>query len=58
MTTATLTKENISLGLAYRFILLLSWRETWWHAGDLVLEKGLRILHLDSQIAEGQSHWA
>jgi hypothetical protein len=33
MTTATLIKENIELGLAYRFSPLPSWWEAWWHTG-------------------------
>lgn len=32
---------------------LLSWRETWQCAGTMVLEKGLRVVHLDLQAAEG-----
>ena len=56
MTTATLTKANISL------LLLFSLRGSvhYHHGGkhgsmqaDMVLEKELRVLHLDLQAAEG-----
>ena len=49
MATATLIKESISLGLVHP----LSW---WVHGSvqaDMVLEKELRVLHLDEQITEG-----
>lgn len=61
MTTATLTTENISLELAYNFRVLVHYH----HGGecvgmqaDMVLEKELRVLHLDLQ-ASGDCvpHW-
>ena len=48
---ATLIKENISLGLVYSFRGLI-----YYHHGkkaDLVLEKEVRVLHLDLQAAKG-----
>ena len=51
MTVATLTKENIQLGLAYSCrVVHCHHGETWWHA-DMVLEKELGVLHLDPQAA-------
>ena len=32
---------------------LSSWWEAWQHAEDMVMEKELRVLHLDPQAAEG-----
>ena len=63
MTMATLIKENISLGLAYNFRGLVCCH----HGGKdgsmqagMVLEKELRVLHLDGQTVEGGCvfHWA
>jgi hypothetical protein len=59
MIVATIIKKNIELGLAYSFrglALLLSWWEAWWHAGRHVLEKELRVLHLDQQVAVSKCH--
>ena len=51
MTTAALTKENISLGLAYSFRALVQSLHDGIQA-DMVLEKELRVLHPDPQAAE------
>ena len=52
MTTATLIKEDIYLGLAYNFSCLV----LFYHGGkygsvqaDMVLERKLRTLHMDPQ---------
>jgi hypothetical protein len=50
MTKATLIKENIYLGLAYSFRGLVRYHHGGKHGSiqaDLVLEKELRVLHLD-----------
>ena len=52
MTMSTLIKENISLGLAYSFRGLVHYHYGGEHGGtqaDTVLEKELRVLHLDQQ---------
>lgn len=49
MTTTTLIKENIELGLAYRFRGLV--HDHGLH-GSMHVEKELRALHLDPQAAE------
>jgi hypothetical protein len=59
---ATLTKENIELGLAYSFRGLVHYHHGGKHGfvqADMVLEKELRVLHLDLQEAEGECvpHW-
>ena len=51
MTTATLIKKNISLGLAYSFRDLVHYCHSGMHV-DLVLEKDLRVLHFDLKGAE------
>jgi hypothetical protein len=54
MYTASLTKENISLGLVYRFRGIVNYHHGRKHGGmqaNMVLEKELKILHLDSQVA-------
>ena len=56
MTKATLIKENISLGLAYSFRGSVHYHHGGKHdsmQADMVLEKELRVLHLDLQAAEG-----
>jgi hypothetical protein len=63
MTLAILIKENIYLGLAYRFRALVHYHHGGKHGSlqaDMVLEKELRVLHLDPQGAEGDCvpHWA
>jgi hypothetical protein len=53
MTTATLTKGNISLGLAYRFRGLVHYHHGGKHGrvwADMVLEEP-RVLHLDPKAA-------
>ena len=58
MTTATLIKENISLGLAYSFRGLVHYHHGRKHGSvqaDMVLEKELRVLHLDLQAAGTKS---
>ena len=50
MTKATLIKDNIQMGMPYRFSPLQSWWETWRYtdrrgAGEMA------VLHLDSQAA-------
>ena len=55
MTTATLIKEDIPLGLAYSFRGLVHYLYGRKHGSlqaDIVLEKELRVLHLDLQAAE------
>ena len=50
MTKATLTKENISLGLAYSFRCPVHYHHGGKHRGfqtDLSLEEDLRVLHLN-----------
>jgi hypothetical protein len=52
MTTATLMKANVSLELAYRFRGLVYYHHSRKHGSiqaDMVLEKELRVLHLDSK---------
>ena len=55
MTASTLVKENISLGLDYSFRALVHYHHgrkldrVW---ADMVLERELRVLHLDQQAAE------
>lgn len=63
MTTTTLRDENTSLGLAFSFRGLAHCLHVEKHGGmqkDMVLERDLRVLHLDLQAAEGDSepHWA
>jgi len=56
MTTATLIKENISLGLAYSSQGLVHYHHGRKHGGlqtGMVLEKEMRILHLHLKAAEG-----
>ena len=50
MARATLIKESISLGLAYSFRGLVHYHHGSMQA-DMVLEKELRVLHLDLQAA-------
>ena len=56
MTKATLTEPSISLGLAYSF----RGRKHGKIQADMVLEKELRVLHLDLQTSYGDCvpHWA
>ena len=52
MTKATLIKGNISLGLAYRFRGSVHYhhnRKPGSLQADMMLEKELRVLHLDSK---------
>jgi hypothetical protein len=54
----TLIKENISLWLAYSFKGLVYYCHGGKHTdmqADMVLEKKLRLLHLDPQATEGHS---
>ena len=54
MTKATLTKANIELGLAYSFRGLVHYHHGRKHGSmqaDMVLEKELRVLHLDLKAA-------
>lgn len=54
MTTATLTKGSISLGLAYGFRHLLLYHHGGEHGdrqADIELEKSLRVLQPDSEVA-------
>ena len=56
MTKATLLKENISLGLAYSFRGSVHYLHGGKHSSmltDTMLEKELRVLHLDPQAAKG-----
>ena len=62
MTTVTLRKENIYLGLPYSFRGYVHYHHGKEHdsmRADMVLEKDLRVLHLYLQVAEGHcvSHW-
>jgi hypothetical protein len=50
MTTASLIKEIILLGLAYSFRGLVNWQEAWWHTGRHGAEEP-RAPHLDTQAA-------
>jgi hypothetical protein len=53
--TASLTKANIPMGLAYRFRGSVHYHHGGKHGSiqaDVVLEKELRALHLDPQAAE------
>ena len=52
MAKATLTKENISLGLAYSSEVHHRGREHNGIQADMVLEKKLRVPHLDSHQQE------
>ena len=54
MTTETLIKENISLGLAYRFSDYCHDRKHGIGEADLVMAMELRALHLDWQAAGRQ----
>jgi hypothetical protein len=63
MTEATLIKYNISLGLAYSFRGSVHDHHGSEHGGkqtDMVLQKEVRVLHLDCKVAEGDGvpHWA
>ena len=53
MTMATLIKENISLGMAYSYrdSVHCNGRKHGSIQADMVLEKELRVLHLDSKAA-------
>ena len=56
LTIAAPRKENISLGLAYSFRALVCYCPGEKHGcmqAELVLEKELKVLHLDLQVAEG-----
>jgi hypothetical protein len=57
MTKATLIKENISLGLAYSFRGLVHYHDRKHGSvqAGMVLEKELRVPHLNPQGAEGDS---
>ena len=58
MTTATLLKDNIEFGLAYTFRGLIHYRHGGNHGtmqADMLLEKELRVLHLDRQAAGRES---
>jgi hypothetical protein len=62
MTMATLIKENISVG-TYNFRSLVHYHHGRKHGSkqaDVVLEKELRVLHLDLQAVDGDCipHWA
>jgi hypothetical protein len=51
---ATLIKKNVELGLAYSFRGFVYYHQGEKHANmqaDMMLEKELRVLHLDSQAA-------
>jgi hypothetical protein len=55
MTTATLIKDNIKLGLAYSFRGFVHYHHGGKHdsiQADMRLEKKLRVLHLDPQAAK------
>lgn len=55
MTTGSLIKENKLIGVRLQFQKLSplsSWQRAWKQA-DVVLEKELRVLHLNLQAAEG-----
>jgi hypothetical protein len=55
MTVATLIKKNISLGLAYSLGALVHYHHGSMQA-DVVLEKKLRVIHVDPISAEGDCH--
>lgn len=58
MAAATLTKESMPLGLAFRSRRLVHCHHERKHGGmlaDTVLEKALRVLHLDLQTAGRES---
>jgi hypothetical protein len=55
----TVIKENISLGLAYSFRCLVHYCHDREHGGvqaDMVLEKELRVLYLDTQAIGRDCH--
>ena len=55
MTKATVTKENISLGVAYRFSVLVLYHHGRKHGSmqaDVVLEREVKVLHLALQEVE------
>ena len=57
MTKATLTKANISLGLAYSFRGSIHYHHGEKHSvgqADRVMEKELRVLYLDPKAARGR----
>jgi hypothetical protein len=59
MTMTTLIMENILLAQAYRFRGSVHYHHGGKHGGmpaDMVLEKELRVLHLDLQAAERDCH--
>ena len=61
MTTAALIDENISLAFSFRGLAYCRHVEK--HGDmqkDMVLERDVRVLHLDLQAAEGECepHWA
>jgi hypothetical protein len=62
MNVATLIKENIYLGLAYSFRDLVHYHRGKKHSrmqADMVLEKLLRVLHLDPQTSgDCLPYWA
>jgi hypothetical protein len=61
MTKSTLTTENISLGLVCHFRGLVHYhhdREQGSTLPDMMLEKELRVLHLDLQAAGRERHQA
>jgi hypothetical protein len=56
MTTSPLTKQSISLQLAYSFRSVVHYCRGGKHGrlqADMVLEKELKVLHLDPQAARG-----
>jgi hypothetical protein len=56
MTMDTLIKDNISVGLAYRFRSSVHYHQGGKHGGTqagMVLKKELRVLHLYLQSAKG-----
>lgn len=62
MTMTTFIKEKHLLGLVYSFRGLVYYHHSRKHGSvptDMVLEKELRVLHLDPQAAEGDwvPHW-
>lgn len=59
MTTATLTQENVAVGLAYGFRGRVHYHQCGKPGGaqeDMVLEDKLRILYPDQQAAERECH--
>ena len=59
MIKATLIKANISLGLAYCFRGLIHYHHSRKHGSmpaDIVLEKELRVLHLDLKVIRRDWH--